>query len=650
MPKVKILKKANNGIQIEDNNFTPLSSSTIMLNGSSHKKGGTMISYGDSVVEAEAGEPVFLNKKKELIIAGNLVNPLTGNKFKSDAKTLGKKEAKNDKLFDYSLALMNNSNPYDKWDSLKFNSGRVMTAGTAQKKAELSQSKEQLGAIQQAILERADELGVDADAFAKGTLRKTNGGKTAQNGAKLSLAERNNNPGNLKFSKWMEKYGAVKGQAGTDGGNFAVFPSVKEGQRAMVELLNKPLYKNKTVGEAIKTWTGGSPYKNIPEDIKNMKVGTLAPNQFGTLLNTITQGEDSKLYNWEGVGPTGSPSRGSLINGPIDRKTMEEVVITGRNPYRVPVPNIPDQPWSNGIKNPYLNNAPSPVASTPQNTTDFTINPPQNYNVGTDAEPFNYTQIIPELYAAATNRIEPVVAQRFTPELQQPFNVSFQDRRNLANSNFRAISQRLQGNPNALATLAAQKYEADNQINAEEFRINQGIQNDVINKNTQLLNDAQVKNLQIADTQYVRQAQAKSNTKAVNQNVLNSISDKLAKHSLENRTLQTYENLYPNFRFGDNYQAQHVGARGEEFINFGGASSNDNPFTSKSQYKDKMGNVTKTVENTPSPVRQRLEEDKLIQSRNKTFQQMINEGSFNYNPKTNKTSYSSLKGYDYSKF
>ena len=78
--------------------------------------------------------------------------------------------------------------------------------------------------------------------------------------------------------------------------------------------------------------------------------------------------------------------------------------------------------------------------------------------------------------------------------------------------------------------------------------MNQGLANQVQTANIAAMNDAQLKNLGILDQQYTRQAQARSNTKAVAQAALNSISDKYAKNSLENRTLQTYENMY-NYRY-----------------------------------------------------------------------------------------------------
>jgi hypothetical protein len=60
-------------------------------------------------------------------------------------------------------------------------------------------------------------------------------------------AWRNNNPGNIEYGPFAQKYGAV----GTDG-RFAVFPSVEAGRKAQEALLfDSPSYKNLTVGQAI---------------------------------------------------------------------------------------------------------------------------------------------------------------------------------------------------------------------------------------------------------------------------------------------------------------------------------------------------------------------------------------------------------------
>ena len=61
-----------------------------------------------------------------------------------------------------------------------------------------------------------------------------------------SAAWRNNNPGNLEYSRLAKKFGAV-GKSG----RWAVFPDYETGQAASIALLKSPKYSNLTVDEAI---------------------------------------------------------------------------------------------------------------------------------------------------------------------------------------------------------------------------------------------------------------------------------------------------------------------------------------------------------------------------------------------------------------
>jgi hypothetical protein len=89
---------------------------------------------------------------------------------------------------------------------------------------------------------------------------------------------------------------------------------------------------------------------------------------------------------------------------------------------------------------------------------------------------------------------------------------------------------------------------------ADQFRLNQENKAGVYNRNRGTLNQAQLQNLGILDQQMVRQETAKSRTKEVAQAALNSISDKIMKNRLDNRTLSVYENMY-NYRFDKNGRA-----------------------------------------------------------------------------------------------
>jgi len=93
----------------------------------------------------------------------------------------------------------------------------------------------------------------------------------------------------------------------------------------------------------------------------------------------------------------------------------------------------------------------------------------------------------------------------------------------------------------------------------EQSRINQTNKMQTYSKNRDLLNDAQLKNLQILDQQYVRQAQAKSNTKQQSLAALSSIAAKTAQQRALNKKLAILENTY-NFRFSPSGRAINMNA------------------------------------------------------------------------------------------
>jgi hypothetical protein len=172
-------------------------------------------------------------------------------------------------------------------------------------------------------------------------------------------------------------------------------------------------------------------------------------------------------------------------------------------------------------------------------------------------EDLDPSQLYGEMLAKAQNQLAPVQAQTFQPLLDTPFDVSFQDKLNENQASFNALLRNpaLANNPAALSALAANKYQADSQVLADQFRTNQAMRTGVFSKNRETLNEAALKNLAILDQQYTRQAEAISKTKATDLAIANSISDKIAKNKLENRTLAAYSNMFPQYGFNRNMLA-----------------------------------------------------------------------------------------------
>lgn len=497
--------------------YNPYDGGMAEFKGASHADGGIGMHYNGNPVEVEGGEFASKDSEGNMNIYGNMFLPGTRTKFKSVAKEIADKEGKYSGLKTRGAELVNASNPANKFEQLTFNSGKVMMEGGEIGQKDLAIKKEKLARLQKAMLDTADEYGIDPQAMSKGKVSPKPKRKTAQAGG--TLADRNNNPGNIKFGKFAEKYGAKKGAPGKDGGFFAIFPDQESGLKAMQDLLKSPSYRNLSIDQAIDKWTGGKPYNYNLDDISGKLVKDLNPEEFERTINTMRRGEGTRY--------------------PIESSRVTPV-------QKLPTPKIDFTPY--GLPD-------IPLTPVQQPGTPSTVTPPYDYLqpvpdrpvLPSNVEPLHLNQALGEIYAAATNRVEPVPAQRYEPELFTPYEVSFQDRINRNQNAFNAL-RRTVGSPSALGTLAGQLYEANNAVAADEFRTNQGIANDVTNKNIALINDAQLKNLGIADTQMVRQSTAKSKTKAINQMIVNSLSGKYAQNDFENKRLAAYENLY-DYRF-----------------------------------------------------------------------------------------------------
>jgi hypothetical protein len=66
-----------------------------------------------------------------------------------------------------------------------------------------------------------------------------------------TLAQRNNNPGNIRFGSFASGLGAIPGDNG-----FAKFTSAAAGLEAIPRLLNSPGYRHLTLADAIRRWNG----------------------------------------------------------------------------------------------------------------------------------------------------------------------------------------------------------------------------------------------------------------------------------------------------------------------------------------------------------------------------------------------------------
>jgi hypothetical protein len=536
---------------VSQNPYLPDGGETVMFRGQSHDssdgKGNTGIgiTYGNNPVEVEGGEPAVKLKDgssgdSSLVVYGNLKisknsaaeigDPKAkGMKFKNYVADLSKKEAKNNKVIEKAI----------------------------QQLKDIAEKKMNAAAVQNAINDTAEEHGLVADDLAIGKIKKAKtGGKfIAQNGENIvnspktgSIAQRHNNPGNIMWPsskdavQWITALGGVKGEYNKTAKNYFVkFPDVSSGQKAMKELLFDRGYKNMTVYDAAKRWTGGEPYGTIPKELQGKKLSELSASDRIRVLNAFTQGEDSKTYNWEGV-PGGRPSD---YTPPLIEEPKKEPLPSELKPLPETTPLVPKAP-------PVIINQ----QAQPKNKFDWMAlyNQVLPFLRPSDDEALDPMELSGEMYAMSQNQLEPVWAQKLTPRLSTPYDISLQD---ILNEN-KATLKRQQGllgyNPAAQASLAAAEYDANQKVLGEQFRLNQAEKQRVYEQNRNILNQYDTTNMGILDTQYGRQAEALSKTKATTQAALNSISSKIAQNKLENRTLQVYENLY-NYRYDPKFRA-----------------------------------------------------------------------------------------------
>lgn len=587
--------KAENGAYLE-----PLTQDMSLFHGPSHDNGG--IPYKG--VEVEGNEPLYKNLDGSETVFGNAYIPGTKMKFKEAAKNLAKKEQRVDKLMNSGAELVNAFDWKNKWDELKFNAGSAMLQGAKMKKDELKQNKEHLANLQQALLETADDMGADPFHLSKGKIVKAkNGIKLYENGGnpddpkkKQSMAVRMNNPGNIKFGAFAKKFGAVQGDPATDGGYFAKFPDSESGMKALKGLLKTDGYKNLSVDAAIKRWTNGSGYSVNYKDIKDKTVGQLSDQEFQKLIDTITVGEDGKYYK-----------PGDNIPTPENKSYIPDYITPELKTF---TPGVPKQ-----------KNAPRTVKG---DNTPLDITQPKDINIPSNAKGLDWYQVSPELAAFAQSKVEPVWMQQYNPQLYQPTRVSFQDRLNDNQTSFNSLSRMLKDNPEALATLAGQKYGADNSIRGDEFRTNQQIEQDVVNKNISLLNDAQLKNLSLADTQYVRQSQARSNTKAINNTILNSITGKVAQNEARNQALKYYESM-TGFRYNpDSGKVEWMGGNYADYLPTDGTTTNSTPSNSSTkQTFDNKGNLKSTTYTSPSWLDQAIKQQTYDKNKYQKISEML---------------------------
>jgi hypothetical protein len=535
---------------ISRNPYMPGTGETIMFRGKSHDESdgnghtGIGVTYGkgqhdsytdyaefgsqgaDADVEVERGEPAAelqdANGEKNLTVYGNLKIPnqylpllndprAKGKKFKNYINEISKDEDRQTKLIDKSTNLLNELDVRSSFDKLKFDALSSSIKGANMKLKDIADKKKNAAYLQNAINDTAEENGLVADDLARGKIKfdKQAAQEYARHGKSIEKAQ----TGAYK----------IKGK----GKKWAYTPA---GETGVPEFDDPGLYVtqwSKSIDEAL------ADKERADQMIKYLE---RAPGPEGQKVRDALATKQSRDEKIKFI-------REQATNSQVG--PMHYVVRAARD-VTMPKKKEPVTTKQTTVETP----TEKTYETTPYKRSKIMdiANMVLPFLRPTDQEPLDPRQLSGEMYALSTNQLEPVQAQGFQPDLATPYDISYQDQMNEITAQTRAAQRMAQGNPAAQALIAGQAYDAINKVKGEEFRANQAMQAGVYNQNRATLNDAKLKNLDIYDRQYTRQEQAKSNTKAITQAALNSISDKYAKNKLENRTLGVYENMY-NYRY-----------------------------------------------------------------------------------------------------
>lgn len=595
-------------IQVEDNAIKPLSESTFEFGGNLHKNGGTQISYGGNRAEVEKGETAFIDSQDNLRVMGNLKVPGTSTKFKDAFKTIAKEEEKVNRLKHKANKLITDKATFN--GELQNNSAAALLDAALQKDINLSTQKEMLANIQ-------DMLNIVSNKKVKkmkdgGKIPPTTiAGSNEQHALIATLRDiaRRNNVDPDIFERMIAQESAfnpkAKSKAGAAGiAQFMPNTAKQFGLDPKKLITDDPAEIEKQLDAAAKYLRQlqdqfGDPelavmaYNrgpgNISKDIKKVK-GSKGKESQVTAQDLIAYYDTLPDSSWKKEVLTHynkifgeEPTQTTPVVDPSQSRTpdlVQSISMPRMQPLDLSERATPDMGEGR------------PVPIQPE-----LLNAPKNNKLKNRLTPFDF---MTEL-AAIADTPDTVQAQYVQPQLLQPYQVSFQDRINRNNAVFRAIQQQTANNPAALGAIAGEIARLNNEVEAEQFRVNQAINNAITNQNTQLLNQAQLTNLQLADQQYVRQQQAKSITEDRKLKALASIANKVNQNKQTNRTYDLMEQM---FGFGmRNGNIEYTGGP----ASFGGTGNLANRIT---ETTDPYGNVRRTQQY--QPYRNELEQVKYL--------------------------------------
>lgn len=589
-------------VAVEGGKITPLSPSFARLGGQPHSKGGTdlQVLQSGEIIEAQKNEPISKQEDGRLVAWGKMKNPHTGNTFERDANILATLENRVQKIAEKGQELTSEVGTTPA-QALSFTTGKVLLDAATVKDTDLTLKKEIYARTQQEILNVSEVTGTDPKQLSN---------KIAKNGAtmndplkvRVKITKKADGGDLTQFKQYTPELQDViqqnQNQLVTDivQPRPNVYGQTQAGNtygQAYNEPLNAFNQIRQTWGlqpydvstpagvkqyqtdynNAFQQRTGQSFYQgqNDPLGIDS-KYGNLTSSQIpfrdnfkGSQNKTLTAAQIQTMSDADFKAISGLSKAEFLKQNPNIGNTWEYNFSTMSLPtYSADADPVAYERSLNldaGNPTPLTMEAPVRLGNnTP--TQQTSTQPLRTQNVDrpslADRNRLGLTQILPEI-SAILDQPDYVPRQEYRPQYSQAYQVSFQDKLNQNQASFNQAQAALADNPSALATLAAQKRQADSQVLAEEFRTNQAIEASIADQNQQLFNQATLQNLQLADQQFVRQEQAKANTEAARQAALRSLSAKTTQRQAENNAIRLLEN-FSNFRVDPNMRVQNYNA------------------------------------------------------------------------------------------
>jgi hypothetical protein len=564
------------GGEVEDESYNPYlpgSGKTAMIKGASHKNGGVGISYGEAQngyngdeadIEAEFNEPVMEMEEggsidpntgepnTSAVVFGNipftkkvvaitedpdlmrLADKYDGMSMKKMISKLNKEEILATSKQAKGLKLMDGVDANNKWGKLDAQTAQTIVDATDMKLQQIAKDKMKSADFQNALQDIKQKISyergknISAEALGKGQIKDDLDPITkdaplespyvGKSGANLRRAQGGADITEEEYNQFLKEYEESKAT----------------GKKRNPANLKFQRHYNKTFPkEALAAIQKTTAEKGLSNKAKQMGL-TKEDIASGKDLDRILQSNEDEFY------------------GPITEQYNASVKSKFKKTPPVPVKDI------------QLNELGGPPSTTTVNTSKPPIDvvPLRNNYVGDavnvfgrlfgnndNIPPIDPRQFAGEYIASAKNTPVPVNIERMHSQLAPVYRITNQDIRNQSTGSFRDAMRMNQFNPEAAASIFGRKAMADQTSYGDEFRTNQGIEQQIFGGNRALVNQDMATNLALDRERDKLQSIADSKTKEIDQKIGSSFADKNMKYDADVMKYKIQRNMFPQFAY-----------------------------------------------------------------------------------------------------